>query len=202
VPISVDTYKADVAREALIAGAAIVNDISGLSYDPALADVARAGNAALVLMHTRGRSKAMYDEAVYADVLAEVASELRESLGRATSAGVPFERILIDPGIGFAKRPLHSYGVLSGLHELSTSLDRPVLAGPSRKSFLREALGDRPASERDWGTAAAVTAAVLAGAHIVRVHAVSEMAQVVRVAEEIRKAGAQSGAVNSSVKRH
>ena len=188
VPISVDTYKADVARAALGAGAVMVNDISGLQYDPALADAARAGGAALVLTHTRGRSGAMYEEAAYTDLMAEVVSELRDSVACATPAGVPMERLLVDPGIGFAKRPSHSYGVLARLSELSAALDRPVLAGPSRKSFLREAVGERPAPERDWGTAAAVTAAVLAGAHIVRVHAVAEMAQVVRVAEEIRKA--------------
>ena len=189
VPISVDTCKADVARAALGAGAAIVNDVSGLQYDPALAGVAASGGAALVLMHRRGRSNAMYEEAVYTDLMAEVISELRDSVTRATSAGMPMERLLVDPGIGFAKRPSHSYGVLARLGELSAALDRPVLAGPSRKSFLRDAVGERPAPERDWGTAAAVTAAVLAGAHIVRVHAVSEMAQVVRVAEEIRRQG-------------
>jgi dihydropteroate synthase len=99
------------------------------------------------------------------------------------------EQIFIDPGVGFAKRASHSYGVLARLPELAAALDRPMLVGPSRKSFLREALGGRPAPERDWGTAAAVTAAVLGGAHIVRVHAVAEMAQVVRVTEEIRRAG-------------
>ena len=146
--------------------------------------VAETG-AALVLMHTRGRSATMYDEAVYGDVVAEVVGELRESIERATEAGVPRERLIVDPGIGFAKRPEHSYGVLARLAEIAAALDRPVLVGPSRKSFMRAALGERPAIERDWGTAAAVTAAVLAGAHIVRVHAVAEMAQVVRVAEEI-----------------
>src|SRR6185436_21130705 len=106
----------------------------------------------------------------------------------AIAAGVPIERLIVDPGVGFAKRPLQSYGVLARLPEFAAALDRPVLVGPSRKSFLRDAVGGRPAVERDWGTAAAVTAAVLAGAHIVRVHAVAEMAQVVRVAEEIRRA--------------
>ena len=94
----------------------------------------------------------------------------------------------MDPGIGFAKHAAHSYGVLARLPELAASLDRPILVGASRKSFMRTALSDRPAAERDWGTAAAVTAAVLNGAHMVRVHAVGEMVQVVRVAEEIRRA--------------
>lgn len=102
---------------------------------------------------------------------------------------MPIERVIVDPGIGFAKRPSDSYGVLARLPELAAALDRPLLAGPSRKSFMGDALGGRAAVERDWGTAAAVTSAVLAGAHIVRVHAVAEMVQVVRVAEEIRRAG-------------
>ena len=189
VPISVDTYKATVARAALDAGAAIVNDVSGLRFDPALAAVAAERGSALVLMHTRGRSKTMYAEASYEDVVADVVRELADSVAAACAAGVPRERIVVDPGLGFAKRPSHSYGVLARLPELADALDRPLLVGPSRKSFLRDAVSGRPASERDWGTAAAVTAAVLGGAHIVRVHAVAEMAQVVRVAEEIRRHG-------------
>ena len=189
VPISIDTYKAEVARAAVAAGAALVNDVSGLRVEPGLAREVAAGGAALVLMHSRGRAKTMNAEAVYDDLMAEVSSELRDSLRRAVDAGVPTERIIVDPGVGFAKRPSHSYGVLARLPDLAAALDRPVLVGPSRKSFLREAVGGRPAAERDWGTAAAVTAAVLAGAHIVRVHAIAEMVQVVRVAEEIRKYG-------------
>ena len=187
VPISVDTYKAGVAAAALDAGAAIVNDVSGLRVEPALARAVAERGGALVLMHTRGRSKTMYAEAVYEDVVADVARELGESLLAATEAGVPLEQIILDPGLGFAKRPSHSYGVLARLPELAAALDRPLLVGPSRKSFMRDAVGERLAPERDWGTAAAVTAAVLAGAHIVRVHAVAEMVQVVRVAEEIRR---------------
>ena len=189
IPISIDTYKADVAQAALADGAAMVNDVSGLRNDPALGRVVAASGAALILMHTRGRSSTMYAEAAYEDVLAEVTQELRESMTSAVDAGVPLDRLIVDPGVGFAKRASHSYGVLARLPDLAAALDRPVLVGVSRKSFMRAALGDRPAPERDWGTAAAVTAAVLAGAHIVRVHAVAEMVQVVRVAEEIRKAG-------------
>jgi dihydropteroate synthase len=140
-------------------------------------------------MHSRGRPKTMRDEAVYGDLIVDVVRELRDSIARATAAGVPRSRVIIDPGIGFAKRAAHSYGVLARLPEIAAALDRPLLAGPSRKSFMREALGGRTAPDRDWGTAAAVTAAVLNGAHIVRVHAVAAMAQVVRVAEEIRRHG-------------
>jgi len=188
VPLSIDTTKAGVARAALGEGAAIVNDISGLRYDPALARVVADAGAALVLMHMRGRPDTMYEEAVYTDLVGEVIAEVRASIGVAVQAGVSIDRIIVDPGIGFAKRPPHSYGVLARLPELAAALDRPVLAGVSRKSYLRDAAGGRPAGERDWGTAAAVTAAVLAGAHILRVHAVAEMVQVVRVAEEIRNA--------------
>jgi len=188
VPLSIDTSKADVARAAVAAGAVMINDISGLRFDRAVAGVAAETGAPIVLMHTRGRPTTMNEEAVYGDVVADVISELRDSIAWATAAGVSRESILVDPGVGFAKRASHSYGVLARLPQFAAALDRPLLVGPSRKSFLREALDDRPATERDWGTAAAVTAAVLGGAHIVRVHAVAEMVQVVRVAEDIRRA--------------
>ena len=186
-PISVDTYKAEVATAALDAGATMINDISGLRFDPGLAPVAAGRGAALVLMHTRGGPATMHAEAAYEDLKGEIVTELRGSMALALDAGVPPEAIVLDPGIGFAKRASHSYGVLAHLDELVRALDRPLLVGPSRKSFMRDALDDRPAHERDWGTAAAVTAAVLAGAHIVRVHAVKDMMQVVKVADEIRR---------------
>jgi dihydropteroate synthase len=130
----------------------------------------------------------MYAEAQYRNVAAEVADELRNMIDRAGAVGLPAAQVIVDPGIGFAKRAADSYGVLAGVAAIAEALDRPVLVGPSRKSFMRDAVGDRPAAQRDWGTAAAVTAAVLAGVHMVRVHAVEEMSQVVRVAEEIRRA--------------
>ena len=187
VPISIDTYKPAVADEALRAGASIVNDISGLRYEPELGGVVARHRAVIVLMHTRGRSRDMYREADYHDVVDEVLDELRESVAFATGAGIPADRVIVDPGLGFAKEASHTYEALARLDEFG-ELGRPLLVGPSRKRFLARALGgDVPASARDWATAAAVTAAVLAGAHIVRVHAVREMAQVVRVSEEIRK---------------
>jgi len=186
VPISIDTYKAAVARAAIDAGALIVNDISGLRYDAALGDVVASSGAALVLMHTRGRSRDMYKDAIYEAVTSEVVSELRWSLEQARQAGVQLDRTILDPGFGFAKRPEHSYQLLASLGALA-ELDRPLLVGVSRKSFMARALGGRPPAERDWGTAAAVTAAILGGAHIVRVHAVTDMVQVVRVADQIRR---------------
>ena len=187
LPISIDTYKAGVARAAVDRGATIINDISGLQYDPALGAAAAGSGAALILMHTRGRSSGMYDRAVYGDVVREVEQELAEAMERAEQAGVAREAIILDPGLGFAKRAEHSYDVLAGLVSLA-SLGRPLLSGPSRKSFLKDALGEREPSAREWGTAAAVTASVLFGAHIVRVHGVRAMTDVVRVADRIRAA--------------
>jgi dihydropteroate synthase len=191
IPISIDTYKADVARAAIDSGACIVNDISGLQYEPALGRVAAQSGAALILMHTRGRSRGMYDLATYDDPAADVARELGEAIGRAQAAGVARESIVLDPGFGFAKRAEHSIAVLAHLDTIA-GLDRPILSGPSRKSFLRSALGERTPAQREWGTAAAVTASVLFGAHIVRVHGVAEMRDVVRTADLIRDARMKS----------
>src|SRR5262245_54414172 len=141
IPISVDTYKADVARAAVDAGAAIVNDVSALRRDPALARTVAESGAALVLMHSRGQSADLYAEAVYGDVIVDVARELRQGIDAAVGGGVPADRILVDPGVGFTKRPSHSYGVLARLPELVAAIDRPILVGPSRKSYLREAVG-------------------------------------------------------------
>lgn len=188
VPLSVDTTKATVAKAALEAGASIVNDISALRYDPDLASVVAQFSAGIVLMHIRGRPSDMYAQATYEHVVEEVASELSEAVDRAARAGVPRECLILDPGIGFAKRAAHSLEILARLNAPAlVALDRPLLVGPSRKSFLEAALGPRPVAEREWGTAAAVAAATLGGAHIVRVHAVDQMCQVVRVADAIRR---------------
>jgi len=187
--ISIDTYKAVVAREALARGASIINDISALRYDPALAAVAADTGAAVVLMHNRGRSRDMYREAEYADAPEEIAAELSDAMRDAVAAGIARDAIILDPGLGFAKQARHSFEALAALGHLA-SLGRPLLSGPSRKSFLKQAVGDLPPAERDWGTAGAVAASVLLGAHIVRVHAVREMVQVVRVADAVLAAGA------------
>jgi dihydropteroate synthase len=184
VPVSIDTYKASVAEAALARGAAIVNDISGLLYDERLGTVTAAAGAAIVLMHTRGRSRDMYKDAVYEDVIAEISGELAAAIARAAAAGIPRTSIVVDPGLGFAKKAEHTWAAIARLDRLA-SLGCPVLVGPSRKSYLRTAVGDRPPAERDWGTAAAVTACVLGGAHIVRVHAVREMVDVVRGADRV-----------------
>jgi dihydropteroate synthase len=187
VPVSIDTYKAIVAREAVSRGAVIVNDISALHDDDDLAQAVADTGAALVLMHNRGRSREMYRDAVYDDVAAEIGRELDAAMSRAIERGVQRDAIILDPGLGFAKRAEHTYAALASLDSLAV-LDRPILTGPSRKSFLKAAIGDLPADEREWGTAAAVAASVLFGAHIVRVHGVKEMKHVVAVADRIRSA--------------
>jgi len=186
VPISIDTYKAEIAERAIDLGATIVNDVSALAYDPALAGVIARRRAVVILMHNRGRSSDMYGEAHYDDVMADVTRELAARVAIAESAGIPRERIVIDPGLGFAKRAEHTLAAVRDLSRLS-ALGLPILSGPSRKSFLKTALGDVPPAKRVWGTAAAVAASVLAGAHIVRVHDVAAMVDVVRVTDAIRR---------------
>jgi dihydropteroate synthase len=187
VPISIDTYKTEVAELALGEGASIVNDISGLQYDPRLAALTAAKGAPIVLMHTRGRPKDMYAHAAYDDVVGEVMADLQRAVERAMAAGIARDVILVDPGLGFAKHASQSLAVLAALHRLA-ELGLPLLVGPSRKSFMAASTGPLDPETRDWPTAAAVTAAVLGGAHIVRVHRVAEMVHVVRVADAIRAA--------------
>ncbi len=183
-PVSIDTYKARVARAALDLGVTMVNDVSGLLYEPALAEVVASRGAALVLMHNRGRSREMYQDAEYGDIGREVAAELEDRIAVAAGAGIERTQIIVDPGLGFAKRAAHSYAALASIGDL-VSLDRPILVGPSRKSFLA-ADDDAGPADREWETAAAVTAAVLDGAHIVRVHQVAQLVRVVRVADRIQ----------------
>jgi dihydropteroate synthase len=182
-PISIDTTKAEVARAALDAGADLVNDVSGLRFDPALARVAAASRVPVVIMHLRGDFEGMHREPSYHDVMGEVVSELKGALRRGVEAGLEEEQAIVDPGIGFAKAADHSLEVLRRLPELE-ALGRPVMVGPSRKSFIGKVL-DLPVGERLIGTAAAVAASVFGGAHLVRVHDVREMVQVVRLCDAI-----------------
>lgn len=187
VPISIDTYKAEIARRAVQAGADIVNDISALTYEPQLTTVVAESGAAVILMHNRGRSAAMYEHAEYADVGGEIRDELGERVADAVRGGVARDRILLDPGLGFAKRPEHTVAAVADLGRLA-SLGLPVVSGPSRKSFLQAAIGERTPDARVWGTAGAVAASVWLGAHVVRVHDVAAMVDVVRVTDLIREA--------------
>ncbi len=185
LPLSVDTSRPAVARAALQAGAALVNDASCLA-DPRLAEVAAGAGAPLVLMHTRGTPADMQSRARYRDVVAEVKAELAAALGRAAAAGVPAERTILDPGIGFAKTAEQSLRLLARLGELR-HLGRPLLVGPSRKSFIGHVTG-APVGERLPATLAAVAAAVLAGAEFVRVHDVGEARQAALLAAAVREA--------------
>jgi dihydropteroate synthase len=182
--LSIDTTRAEVAAAALDAGADVVNDVSGLRFDPAMGRLVEERGVPVVLMHLRGDFQTMHREPAYGDVMAEVAGELREALERAERAGVRRELTILDPGLGFAKNAGHTLEVIRRLGELA-ALDRPLLAGPSRKSFIGRVL-ERPEGERLFGTAAAVAACVLAGAHVVRVHDVREMVDVVRLCDAIR----------------
>jgi dihydropteroate synthase len=190
VPISVDTVKAEVARAVLAEGAAIVNDVSCLRLDPDLGRVAADARAGLILMHSRGTVDRMasYDLAEYGpDPVADIANELSGALARAAMAGVAPEHIVLDPGLGFAKRTEHSLAVLAHLDRI-LALGHPVLVGPSRKRFVGELAGGLPPAERLEGTLAACVAALFKGARLFRVHDVAALRRALDVAEAIRTA--------------
>jgi dihydropteroate synthase len=186
IPISVDTQKAAVAEIAIGAGAEIINDVSGLRRDSRLAEAVARHRVALILMHMRGTPQTMQKMPFANYVMKDVASGLKRSVDIARKSGVAKNRIVIDPGIGFGKSFEQNYELLAKLPELA-KLGYPMMVGTSRKGFLGKALSrdGKPvlAEERIWGTAATVTASILGGAHIVRVHDVAEMAQVARVAD-------------------
>ena len=184
VPVSIDTTKAEVARAAIEAGAEVVNDVSCLQRDPELGSAVAGGGAALCLMHARGTPQDMRERAVYGDLLGEVHDELLEGLRRAREAGVPEERIAIDPGLGFAKTGEHNLLLMRRLREL-TQLGRPLVAGASRKSFLG-ALSGKPAAERVAGSLAAAAVLALNGASILRVHDVAATREALAVVDAVR----------------
>ena len=188
IPISIDTRKAAVAEAAIAAGAEIVNDVSALQFDPELAEVIRRRKVPVILMHMRGDPANMQKGPFARDVFADVTSGLRAAVNRARKAGIAKSQIILDPGIGFGKNYRQNFQLLAHLEKLA-ALGFPLLVGTSRKAFLGATLGSAkspaPPGDRIWGTAATVTAAILAGAHIVRVHDVAEIAQVVCVADAI-----------------
>jgi len=188
-PLSIDTRKAAVAEVALAAGARVVNDVSGLRRDPALAGVVARAGAELVVGHSRGTPETMQREPRYDDVIAEVAAELRASLVLAREAGLTDEALVIDPGIGFGKRPEDNHALLARLGALRAAVggDLPVLVGPSRKAFLGRLTGDAPA-ERDLATVAACAIAVYEGADAVRVHDVAGAVRACAVGRALRVA--------------
>ena len=188
IPISLDTQKAEVAEAGLKTGVEIINDVSGLRTDPRLAHLVKSRGAALVLVHMRGSPRSMHKGPFARDVIRDIAQGLRASIAGARRAGISESKLLLDPGIGFGKNYKQNFETLARLPELAR-LGCPLVVGASRKMFIGWALGDKrqvwPAEKRQWGTAAAVTTAILNGAHIVRVHDVSEMAQIARVADSV-----------------
>lgn len=186
VPISIDTYKSAVARRALDAGASVVNDISGLRFDPDMPKVVAEYNVPVVIMHIKGTPKNMQVNPVYEALIPEIMDYLRTGIRLALNCGVKEDRIIIDPGIGFGKTYEHNLEILKNLYEF-TLLEKPILIGPSRKAFLGKILDDAPVSDRMEGTAAAVAISIIKGANIVRVHDVKEMARVARVADAIKR---------------
>ncbi len=192
VPISIDTTKAAVARQAIEAGASIINDIGALRIDNNMAAVAAKYGVPLVLMHMKGNPKTMQVAPVYDDLIDEVKKFLENGINMAEKNGISRSKIIIDPGIGFGKTVEHNLLLINHLHEF-TSLDAPILIGPSRKSFIRNILFDKPAKDiktdipaMETGTQAAVAAAVLHGAHIVRVHDVAGTYKTLKIVDAIK----------------
>jgi dihydropteroate synthase len=181
IPVSIDTTRASVAKQALHLGAQIVNDISGLHYDPELAQVTADFHAGIVLMHIRNNPKTMQDDTHYDDLFGEISAYLSQGIQTATTAGIPRDHIAVDPGIGFGKSIMDNYRLIDRLQTFKT-LQCPIVVGPSRKSFIGKIL-DLPTDQRQWGTAAAVACAVLQGADVVRVHDVKEMTQVITICD-------------------
>jgi len=189
IPMSVDTRRADVAEAALRAGAEILNDVSALRTDQRLAEIARRARAPLILMHMRGTPQTMQRGPFAGDVIRDVMAGLRQAVALAKRAGLAKSQLLLDPGIGFGKKHEQNFEILARLPELAR-LGCPIVIGTSRKAFLGKALAapdgtSAPPGERLLGTAATVTASILGGAHIVRVHDVAEMVQVVRIADQV-----------------
>jgi dihydropteroate synthase len=183
VPLSIDTYKSEVAREALSAGAVLVNDISGFRFDPFMPAVVAAAKASAVLMHIQGTPQTMQMNPSYENVVAEVREYLAASVQKGRDAGIT--QLLVDPGLGFGKSLDHNLQLIGQLASFR-DLGCPVLVGPSRKSFLGKIL-DLPVEERREGTLAAIVASILYGAHVVRVHDIREAVRAARVADAIHQ---------------
>jgi dihydropteroate synthase len=186
IPISVDTRKAQVAREALEAGGQIINDISALRSDPEMAEVIASYQAAVVLMHMRGTPETMQQDIHYGSLISDIIQYLKQSIDLACKAGVKRERIILDPGIGFGKTVEHNLSIIKDLYQFRI-LGRPILIGTSRKSFIGNIL-NLDTDQREEGTMASVTAAILNGAHVVRVHNVRNAVRVARIADAIQRA--------------
>lgn len=190
VPLSIDTTRAAVAKAAVEAGADIVNDISGATFDPEMLPTVAGLNVPIVLMHIRGNPQTMQHLTDYQDLMGEISSFLTKQITAATTAGIEREKIIIDPGIGFAKNYEQNLEIFHRLSELR-KLNCPILVGPSRKSFIGRILNQPDPKARAWGTAAACCAAIFGGADILRVHDVKEMRDVLLVADAIFRQSSQ-----------
>jgi dihydropteroate synthase len=190
LPISIDTYKAEVARAALKVGASIINDISALRFDPNMIHLAGEARVPVILMHMQGTPRDMQLSPVYADLLGEIKAFFRERLDFAVSHGLSRDRLILDPGIGFGKTFDHNLEILNNIH-VFLDLGCPLLVGPSRKAFIGHLLGLPAGEERDVGTLAALAMAVLGGALIVRLHNVAYARQFLTVLQAIREKPSQ-----------
>ncbi len=185
IPISVDTYKSQIAKEALEMGVELINDITSLGGDPDMASVIAESGAGIILMHMQGSPRTMQENPQYGDVVSEIREFLSEAIDKAVSSGISREKIVVDPGIGFGKRTEHNLEIIKSLHEFG-SLRQPILIGVSRKSVIGDVL-DLPVDERLEGTAALVACAIWNGANIVRVHGVKCMCRVARMVDAVKK---------------
>jgi len=194
IPISIDTMKAEVARRAIEAGASMINDVSALSFDPAIVNVAREFGIPMVLMHMLGRPKTMQESPTYHSLIADISDFFKDAIARAQKEGIPRSKLIIDPGIGFGKTLSHNLLLIRHLQAFA-AFDVPILIGPSRKAFIRKLLKKEAEDDLapdlpivETGTQAAVAAAVFGGAHIVRVHDVARTQATIRISDAIRAA--------------
>jgi dihydropteroate synthase len=186
IPISIDTHKSAVAEAAISSGASIINDISGLRFDPEMPHVAARHNVPVVIMHIKGTPENMQKRPSYKALIPEVMDYLREGIEIARNAGIADDKIIIDPGIGFGKTIEHNLELIKKL-DVFSGLEKPILIGPSRKSFIGRMLGDLPVTERLEGTAAAIAISIFNGANIIRVHDIKAMVRVARVTDRIKR---------------
>ena len=194
IPISIDTMKAEVARRAIEAGASVINDVSALRFDPDMGEVAREFDTPVVLMHMLGSPKTMQDTPTYDNLIADISDFLKDAIARAQKQGISRSKLIVDPGIGFGKTVSHNLFLIRHLQAFA-SLEVPILIGPSRKAFIRKLLKDEHSDDIppdlpivETGTQAAVAAAVLCGAHIVRVHDAASTRVTIRILDAIRAA--------------
>jgi len=185
IPISIDTYKSDVAREALNAGASMINDISALRFDPHMASIASNAKVPLTLMHMKGTPDNMQENPTYDDLISEIMKFLKDAIKRSVTAGIREDLIIVDPGIGFGKTFDDNLKIIKELFRFG-SLQRPILLGTSNKSFIGHIL-DKEVHERDIGTMATIATGVMNGAHIVRVHNVKKAAETAKITDSIKR---------------